>query len=222
MNVKENAWNKGILVQRWAEIYEDYFDYEADFSEDLIPDWFDSSRHFAVLVARGLELYEVIAAIERECNFYFLENSSGNDIDILNGLEDSRETTDDYCVVFNKAYSAEKDRNLPDWDDTETIREKGITLIERLLLELFVCDNESVHLDRLAHHTICGGSIITDPDVISAYNEKFDEEYEVVPMVGYDRNDDTIYVKLMSLGTPYNVNNPFPSQGVRVVLFYRD
>ncbi|MEI7452313.1 MAG: hypothetical protein WCK37_03890 [Candidatus Falkowbacteria bacterium] len=150
-NNSETAQSKE-LKQTWTNIYQNQFDKKVDFTNLTVPSFYNPDKHFAIIVAKGTTMNEVVTAIKKKFNVH-----------LYNENLDSSATTNDriadkgYVIIFNK--NIEADDNLKNLSTNKLIEMNisGITLLERLLLEVFYFDNTKKHLD-IKNWTLCSGS----------------------------------------------------------------
>lgn len=152
------AYSKEELIRQWIEIYETYFGYsDCYFDEELIPDWYSSKEHFGILVMENVTVEEAVDACEQ--TFRVIWNHSDYIGGNLPELINAREPNSDYCIIFEKAYEARECRDT----DEDEIDEKGITLLERLLLDIYNYHFKQFHIDQNST-TGCSGSLISSRD----------------------------------------------------------
>ena len=134
------------IRDEWRKFYREMFRMDGDFSRVVIPK--DSGGYdWESMVAQNITIYEIIRMCRRRFQFFV-----GID---LGGIIHERNPEQNYAV-----------RIMPRWDATEIEKEKGlgqkyITLIERLIFELKLCDRIGSPLDRNAY-TTCLGSLDKD------------------------------------------------------------
>lgn len=145
----------------WKKIYKKWFNLEKDFSNLQIPKNYDPKKHFAIIVAKGLTIKEVIIAIRNFFSVYLyveyfhIENIEDLDKNICQN--DRTTEVGDYVVLFNKNVEADKEFVNLSANRLKVINHKGITLMERLLLEILYSDKTKKHLD-IENKTLCAGS----------------------------------------------------------------
>jgi len=140
------------LKSTWTKIYQDWFGREVDFTELTIPSFYDSAKHFAVIVAQCTAMNEVFTAMNNKFNLYSYTGNLDSSV-----ITNDRIADKDYVIIFNKNIKA--DDNLKNLSANKLIEMNisGITLLERLLLEVLYFDNTSGHLD-INDITLCSGS----------------------------------------------------------------
>lgn len=150
---------KNILAKdAWEKIYKEWFGLEKDFSNVYIPLDYNPGEHFIVIVSKGTSLAEIIAGLTKK----YIQVEVTADTSCL--LEDRTSGGPDYAVLF--------DRNNEDLegfsaDSLRSLSHRGITLAERLLLEIF-CIVESGQNLESDSWTMCSGTRYLDgavPDV---------------------------------------------------------
>lgn len=138
----------------WSKIYNDYFNLDVDFSNIIIPSFYDPNKHFAIIVAKCLTPNRIVTAMHQFFDVYI------NCSEDLNGefSVNDRVADDNYVVIFNRVDFEENLRNLSAKELTEK-NIKGITLIERMLLEIMYYSQTGKHLDVGDEvGTLCSGS----------------------------------------------------------------
>lgn len=136
----------------WKTIYCEWFDMEIDISNLQIPKNYNPKKHFLVLVDQNITMNAVVSAMRKRFSvrLYDVENLDANvkknDRNPLNG---------NYVILLKKKIEADK-AFLPA-DKLAQKRYKGITLLERLLLEVLYYNETGDHLD-IHNITLCSGS----------------------------------------------------------------
>lgn len=148
-----------ILVV-WQKIYHEWFGMEINISDLQVPESYDSEKHFLVLVAEGITMNTVVSAMRERFNVYlYTENLD------TNVIENDRNSKDgDYFVCFNKSVEADEEYKNMSADELAKKEYKGITLLERLLLEVLHYSETKKHLD-IENWTLCSGSRSSDGSV---------------------------------------------------------
>lgn len=136
----------------WIRLYKNWFNREVDFSDVVMPSDYDPEKHFCIIVARGMKMNEVVNGLKKK--FSVLLSIDDSDVNI----EDNDRVADkDYAIFFHKNVEADEAyKNL----SANTLKEqnhKGITLLERLLLEAYYFETTGGHLD-IDNWTLCAGS----------------------------------------------------------------
>lgn len=148
----------GSLAVEWQNFYQKYFNLTVDFSGVKVP---PSNPGFdrVIYVAQGLTLNQVYQACEArfKCWSYY------NDLNKAVSTND-RTPEKSYAIRIRDRQEADEElRNL----SANQLKEKGIsgiTLLERLILELKYYDETGKHLD-VENITLCSGSRHADGDV---------------------------------------------------------
>jgi len=144
IKVHENTKSEIDLKSIWTKIYKNWFDKEVDFSNLVIPEIYDSERHFAIIVTEGMTIGEVARAMRNKFEIYFFDNLE------YVPTADDRIANKDYIVIFKKNIKADSN------NDPDEINLNKQTIIERLLLEIFYFDATGEHPEIDAKS--CNGS----------------------------------------------------------------
>jgi len=140
------------LKLTWTKIYKNWFGKTVDFTELIIPAFYNETKHFAVIVAKGTTMNEVVIAMKKKFNVYLYAEDLNLSVTTNDRIADK-----DYVIIFNK--NIEADENLKDLSANKLAKMNisGITLLERLLLEIYYFDQTKKHLD-INNWTLCSGS----------------------------------------------------------------
>jgi len=147
------------MIADWQTFYQKFFGMDVDFSEVSIPpkrEGFDR----LIVVAQGFTLNQVFNVCQKNfpCWRYI------EDLDKETKGRNDREPTEHYAIwVCDRKEADEELKNLSA-NDLKEKGIKGITLLERLLLELKYWDETNEHLD-VKNVTLCSGSRSSDGDV---------------------------------------------------------
>jgi len=165
----------------WQKIYKQWFNLEKDFSAFKVPENYDPKKHFAVIVSQGLTMNEIIVAMRKKFKVYLYtenldENVNQNDRTLEGG---------DYIVLFNRNVEADKEFKNISANQLKTMSHKGITLMERLLLEVFYFNETKKHLD-IDNVTLCSGSRCSGGYVPHVH---WDSDGDEVNVYWYDSDD---------------------------------
>ncbi|MFA5644143.1 MAG: hypothetical protein WC928_01290 [Patescibacteria group bacterium] len=155
--------NSRQIKSTWQRIYKKWFGLEKNFSDLQVPENYDPRKHFAVIVAQGLTKNQIVA----EMRLKFKVSLHKEDLDTSVNHNDRKAENGDYIVVFNKNVEADEEFKNYSANQLKAIEHKGITLLERLLLEILYFDRTKKHLD-ISNWTLCTGSRDSDgcvPDV---------------------------------------------------------
>lgn len=132
----------------WQKTYKDWFGLEKDFSALQIPKGYNPRKHFAVIVAKGLTVNQVISAMRNNFRVDSLHEEYSTD------KNDRDPSKGDYIVLFKKIIGVKNE------DRPEEVNHQPITLMERLLLEVLYFRSTKKHLDTsIEHETICRGTV---------------------------------------------------------------
>jgi hypothetical protein len=137
------------LLAKWISFYKEVFDLEADFSDLNIPDTKDIFRWLLVMMA-GLTPNMLFA----KCKEWFPSSRYTDDLD---KIESVRKTVKTYAIWLRDRVEADEENANKSAKDCDQKGILGITLEERLLLELFYHWLTGKHLD-LESSTLCSGS----------------------------------------------------------------
>ena len=141
------------ITKNWEEIYQKWFNLKKDFSAIKVPENYNPKKHFAVIVAQGLTINEVVVAMRKKFEVYLYTE----DLDIVVNKNDRAAEGGDYIVLFYKNIEADEEFKNLSANQLKDKGHKGITLMERLLLEALYFDKTKKHLD-MENVTLCDGS----------------------------------------------------------------
>lgn len=137
----------------WEKIYQEWFDLKKDFSEIKISEKYKPEKHFAIIVAQELTIDDIIVGIRKNFNLGLYNESLGSLV-----IKNERTSKDgDYIVFFNKNIEADEEFKDFSAKELQEINHHGITLIERLLLEVLYFNETKKHLD-INNITLCTAS----------------------------------------------------------------
>ncbi|HPT30092.1 MAG TPA: hypothetical protein PK526_04075 [bacterium] len=139
---------KNITTKTWERIYKDWFQLEKNFSNIQVPEYYNQEKHFNVIVAREMATNKIIVDIRKQFDIY---------VGFDDAINDRNPESGDYIILFNRSIEPDK---LPSFASTaalDQIQHKGITLLERILLEVLYFDVTKKHLD-IENTTNCNGS----------------------------------------------------------------
>ena len=161
----------------WLKIYKEDFDCQPDFSGVIIPSYYDPDEHFAIIVAKGMTIDRTIAALRKR---FAIESLAGNfDASVT---RNDRTADRDYCILVKRNIEADASLRTISAKVLANMQNfKGITLLERLLLEGYYFSNTGAHLD-MKNTTLCCGSS-DDHDFIPSV--RFDKMRGAVSIVWY-------------------------------------
>lgn len=141
----------------WTRIYKKYFNRRVNFSALTIPTNYDVKEHFCVIVAKGISEDEVVKGLRR------LFSVDLYDDDLSRDVTSDRCADHNYVILFRKNIEADQEfKNF----SADYLKERfvGITLLERLLLEIWYFDATRKHLD-VKNTTLCSNSRDSHDDV---------------------------------------------------------
>lgn len=145
--------NSRQIKATWQGIYKRWFGLQKDFSDLQVPENYDPRKHFAVIVAQELTMNQVVAGMRKR----FKVSLYKEDLDTSVVHNDRTAENGDYIVLFNKNVEADEEFKNLSANKLKTMGHKGITLMERLLLEVLYFDRTKKHLD-ISNWTLCSGS----------------------------------------------------------------
>lgn len=147
---------KNNITKTWEKIYQKWFNLKKDFSAIKVPENYDPEKHFAVIVSQELTMREIVAVMRKRFNVWLFSN----DLDGL--VQDDRTAKDgSYIILFNKNIEADEEFKNLSANQLKETSHKGITLMERLLLEVLYFDKTKEHLD-INNWTLCSSSRYSD------------------------------------------------------------
>ncbi|MDD3711368.1 MAG: hypothetical protein PHP37_02090 [Patescibacteria group bacterium] len=149
----DNNKNSRQIKATWQRIYKKWFGLQKDFSDLQVPEHYDPRKHFAVIAAQGLTMNQVVAGMRKR----FKVSLYKEDLDATVEHNDRDAKNGDYIVLFNKNIEADEEFKNLSANQLKTVNHKGITLLERLLLEVLYFDRTKKHLD-ISNGTLCSGS----------------------------------------------------------------
>ncbi len=140
---------KNEILTIWQKIYYEWFGMEIDISDFQIPETYNPEKHFLVLVAKEISISAVVLAIEKRFNIYLC--AEGLDTSMKS---DRSPQYGSYLILFNCNIEIEQGLSAK---DLVKKGHKGITLLERLLLEILHYSKTKQHLD-IDNWILCFGS----------------------------------------------------------------
>ena len=149
--------------RQWEKFYQKFFGLTVDLSAVRIPDvQADFSR--LIIVAQGITLNVAMAA----CKKRFPTWQYSDDLD-ASVIENNRTAAGGaYAVWFRSRVEADEETKNKSANDLGAEHIKGITLLERILMELEYFGRTGQHLD-IQNVTLCSGSRNSDGFVPCAY-----------------------------------------------------
>lgn len=159
----------------WRKIYQKYFSLDVNLTEVRIPTRPSEGRWLLIIVWQGLTMnlvYDCMSKAFKCCKYK-------DDLDV-SVTKNARTTSETYAIWVRSGVGPDekylgKSANLADPD-----MELGMTLLERILLEIVYFDKKGKHLDivsRTCGWTLCTASRFADGDVPRVYF--FDVEWRV-------------------------------------------
>lgn len=145
--------------REWGKFYQEVFGLVVDLSGVAIPDE-KSGFGWAVMVALGLMLNQVWAKCKEKFPTY---SCFGDDLDKAVSKND-RTAEQAYAKRFRDRVEADEELKNLSANQLAKERVQSITLLERLLLELWYFWKSGKHLD-IQSITLCAGSRNSDGDV---------------------------------------------------------
>jgi len=149
--------NSRQIKATWQGLYKRWFGLQKDFSDLQVPENYDPRKHFAVIVAQGLTMNQVVVGMKKRFKVSLYEE----DLDASVVHNDRTAENGDYIVLFNKNVEADEEFKNLSANQLKTMSHEGITLLERLLLEVLYFDRTKKHLD-ISNWTLCSGSRNSD------------------------------------------------------------
>jgi hypothetical protein len=172
-----DSLNEDIVAIKlwWQNFYQKYFKLKLDFSKVIIP-YYQFGFNWIVIIPMGLTIQQVLKVIKSRMGLY-LSKDDLCDEDIVSNDRDAK--NGHYAVRFRKVVEADEEmKNL----SANQLKEKnisGITLLERLVMELaYFEESGGKHLD-IDNWTLCSGSR---------------DYYDNVPYVHWDSEDSKLRV----------------------------
>ena len=141
------------ILTTWQKIYHEWFDMEIDISGLQVPENYNPEKHFLVLVAKDITINTVVEAMRKRFKVYLYTEDLNSDVT----KNDRSSEGGHYLVLFNKNVEADEEFKNMSADDLAKKEHKGITLLERLLLEVLYFSETKKHLDT-DNWTLCSGS----------------------------------------------------------------
>ncbi|NCN25569.1 hypothetical protein COT94_00010 [Candidatus Falkowbacteria bacterium CG10_big_fil_rev_8_21_14_0_10_37_14] len=167
----------------WTNFYKKYFGSSVDLSNVKIPDHQEGFDR-VLIVAKDLKITQVLHVLKSHMKVWLYKNDLC-DKDVPVNDRDSKK--DSYAVRFRNRIEADeelKNRSVKDLKDDKI---SGITLLERLLMELAYFEETGKHLD-IDNITLCSGSRYSNGHVPNVHWH--DDELSVnLCFLGYSFDD---------------------------------
>lgn len=146
----------------WEKIYREYFGLDKDFSSLELPEDYDPEKHFGVIVS-GITMNEILKGMEKkfQVDLYVRDLNK----EVRGRMEKN------YFIFFKRNTEADEDLIFLSAFVLKNMRHNGITLRERMLLEIFFLKTEGRFLDR-ERVTLCSGSRYYNGLVPTMYEQK--------------------------------------------------
>jgi hypothetical protein len=156
----ENPMHRQVK-REWQKIYKTWFGLKVNLSQVVIPAIYDPKKHWAIIVAKGTTTNAMVTDMRKKFKVYLYTE------DLDASVKNDRVADQDYCVLVKKNVEADPDlKNLSANVLADKENFKGITLLERLLLEVYYFSKTKKHLDN-SNWTLCSGSRYSDGRVPS-------------------------------------------------------
>jgi len=145
---------KGIaeLIANWQRFYTKFFGTAFDFSDVKIPEK-QPGFDWLVVVAKGLTPNQVFDV----CQKHFSCWRYRDDLDKETEGRNDREPKEHYAIWVRNRQEADEELKNRSAENLKENKIKGITLLERFLLELWYWNETGEHLD-IQSITLCAGS----------------------------------------------------------------
>lgn len=173
-----------IYLAPWQRIYRKWFGVYIDISGLKVPENYDPEKHFLILVAKGITVSSVISAMRKKFNVWLY----AEDLDFKVTKNDRIPENESYLALFNRSVKSDEEFKNISAIDLVKKGNKGITLLERLLLEVLYFDESNKNLD-FDSSTLCLGSRLSG---------------RKVPEVGWYSDRNLFYVHWRHLNYSYD------------------
>lgn len=151
------------VIAQWEEFYLKFFGLTVDLSEVVIPKA-PTDFNQLIIVAQGITLNAAMAA----CKKHFPTWQYSDDLDASVTKNDRTAEAGAYAVWFRNRVEADEETANQSADNLAKQGIKGITLLERILMELEYFGRTGQHLD-IQNVTLCSGSRHSDGHVPHAH-----------------------------------------------------
>jgi len=135
----------------WQDFYREYFGMELDFSEIEIPETKDGFDRL-IVIAKGITVNQVYDACAKRFSCWRYVNDLDKDVPT-----NDRTSKEAYAVWVRNNIEADEQYKNTSANELAKRSIKGITLLERLVLELKYFAETGNHLD-ITNVTLCSGS----------------------------------------------------------------
>lgn len=147
----------------WQNFYKEYFGIEEDFSDVDIPEHREDFDRI-LIIAKGLSMNQVVEA----CRKHFKVWLYTKDLDKV-VMENDRTSETSHAIRIRDRQEADEENRNKSVDQLKSEGIPGITLLERLVFELFYfIETRGDHLD-VENITLCAGSRYSDSLVPYVY-----------------------------------------------------
>ena len=150
-------------MEQWVALYKKYFDIDLDPSKIMIPAKKEGFNRL-IIVAKGMKMQQVYDQLSKLFGCWKYTDKNLDDVVTHN----DREATESYAIWVRDGVEADKENKSKSANDLAKENHTGITLLERLLLELNHFYTTSEHLD-IKNITLCTGSRDADGFVPCVY-----------------------------------------------------
>lgn len=145
----------------WTNFYQKYFNLKVDLSAVKIPDY-QEGFDWVIIISTGLTINQVLKALKRQMKVWLYKDDL-SDKDIPKNDRDAKNGS--YAVRFRKRVEADEELKNYSANDLQDSHTAGITLLERLIMELaYFEESNGQHLD-IENWTLCSGSRGSDGNV---------------------------------------------------------
>ncbi|MCC6405001.1 MAG: hypothetical protein IT405_01265 [Candidatus Yanofskybacteria bacterium] len=149
------------VLATWEKLYADHFGMTVDLSGLRVPDPKPGSTRLIVVVP-GLTIESVLAVCAKRLRVWRWTNDN---LDTIT-TSDRSAVAGPYAVWVRDVQEADPEHANKSYNDLKEVGVLGITLLERLLLELVYFLETGQHLD-VSNITLCSGSLSRDGGVPS-------------------------------------------------------
>lgn len=180
------------VLNAWEEIYSEHFGMDVDFSDLNVPDEYDPRKHVLIVMEQGLTLKRTLSALRRLCTVEIEIENSGGDFSSTAKLCVSQEIYETSCSVVEKSNFPTVNlskRSFVNWLDNDD--DKGIKLIERLLMELYYRHQGFDKLD-FGFATICAKPYTDDGFLLAVDRPRDSDSIYICKCDPFDNQRDNV------------------------------
>ncbi len=153
--------DEAAIKDWWVKFYQKYFNLKVDLSAVKIPDY-QEGFDWVIIIAQSLTISQVLKALKRYMKVYLYKDNL-SDKDVPTNDRDAKNGS--YAVRFRKRVEADEELKNYSANDLKENNVVGITLLERLIMELaYFEETDGKHLD-INNWTLCSGSRYSGGDV---------------------------------------------------------